>query len=298
MKQDTILVRVLGILENNQDEIRKMQLANSPNEFAALFESLHVEINEIVIANIANVICNFLFIENLNIEDLINFLREKLNNPFDILTLEREVADGFDDKFGTKTGLIREQYMLCEPISLSRFKNAARYHPTPVGAMNLALDYLRKANVQFDKSIFIDVGSGMGRNLLIASECPFSKIVGIELSRELHEIAEKNIRIYKSESQVCKNIESCCMDILDYELPNSECLILYFWGPFLSETYNKLHLKIIESIVQNKQKIMLVFLGDVFPVVEKSQHFRRMGMLETNDKTSPKDYFYLSFFTS
>ncbi len=44
----------------------------------------------------------------------------------------------------------------------------------------------------------IDIGSGKGRVLLIASEFGFKKAIGVEISKVLHDISEKNIKIYKT----------------------------------------------------------------------------------------------------
>src|SRR5690242_3123851 len=46
---------------------------------------------------------------------------------------------------------------------------------------------------------FIDVGAGKGRALLLASELPFRKIIGVELSKELARIAAHNIHKWKQE---------------------------------------------------------------------------------------------------
>ncbi|MFZ0635589.1 MAG: class I SAM-dependent methyltransferase, partial [Candidatus Acidiferrales bacterium] len=43
--------------------------------------------------------------------------------------------------------------------------------------------------ISFEEFEFVDFGSGKGRVLLMASEVPFKKIVGIEFSPELHAIA-------------------------------------------------------------------------------------------------------------
>ena len=63
---------------------------------------------------------------------------------------------------------------------------------------------------------FVDMGSGKGRALLVASELPFAKIVGVELSQELHQIAEENVRRYRPESQLCTAFFLHCMNAVEY----------------------------------------------------------------------------------
>jgi len=85
--------------------------------------------------------------------------------------------------------------------------------------------------VQPDEFTFVDLGSGKGRTLLMASDYPFHRIVGIELLAELNQIARKNIRAYFSERQRCFKIESSAGDARDFQFPQ-ESLVLYLFNPF------------------------------------------------------------------
>jgi hypothetical protein len=66
---------------------------------------------------------------------------------------------------------------------------------TPIRRRLLGLS--AKFSIQFSWShtllSSLILGSGKGRALLVASELPFAKIIGVELSRELHRIAEQNL---------------------------------------------------------------------------------------------------------
>src|SRR5579864_7137056 len=55
---------------------------------------------------------------------------------------------------------------------------------------------------------FIDLGSGKGRVLLMASDYPFKRIIGVEFMLELHRVAQKNIAGYSSDRQQCRQIET------------------------------------------------------------------------------------------
>src|ERR1700688_3075147 len=60
---------------------------------------------------------------------------------------------------------------------------------------------LADSRIAFEDFTFIDFGSGKGRALLLASEYPFRRIVGLEFSPELHLTAEENIARYTSATQ-------------------------------------------------------------------------------------------------
>jgi SAM-dependent methyltransferase len=84
--------------------------------------------------------------------------------------------------------------------------------------------------IEFDKFTFVDLGSGKGRTLLLASEYPFRRIVGVELIAELHRAAEENIRLYRSATQRCSQIEAVCADACEFVLPATP-LVLYLFNP-------------------------------------------------------------------
>ena len=84
--------------------------------------------------------------------------------------------------------------------------------------------------IEFDKFTFIDLGSGKGRTLLMASEYPFMKIIGVELLPELHQLAQENLASYKSESRKCFTLEAVCGDATDFPFP-AEPVVLYLFNP-------------------------------------------------------------------
>ena len=70
----------------------------------------------------------------------------------------------------------------------------AFYHPSHP---KFLFEVFGALNIDFENYTFVDLGSGKGRALLVASEFPFREVVGVEFARELHEIACKNVRSYR-----------------------------------------------------------------------------------------------------
>src|SRR3982074_423196 len=81
------------------------------------------------------------------------------------------------------------------------------YQPTEPA---LFQEMMASLPIEFEQFTFVDLGSGKGRTLLMASEYPFMKIVGVELIAELHRAAQQNIRAYRSPTQRCVQIEALC----------------------------------------------------------------------------------------
>ncbi len=54
--------------------------------------------------------------------------------------------------------------------------------------------------IDYRQFVFVDFGFGKGTALLLATEFPFKRIIGVEFSPELHRIAEENIKRFPKNS--------------------------------------------------------------------------------------------------
>ena len=245
-----------------------------------------------VAANTMSIIHHYVSAGNVELPGLIRFLES--NKDLDYQTLLREERDGFDKQYGTVTSSILRQYELPEEVSLYRFKTSNRCHPSPVASVKMALKELPEYGVRYEDYVFIDIGSGLGRNLLLASAHPFRKIIGIEHSQYLTDITRENIRIYQSPEQQCKSIEVHCADAFQYEFPQ-ENLVLYFWRPFTDEVAAA-YLKKLEAFVQQTPyKLVLVFLGLVYPVIRNAPSLELLNIEYTPDLMNETEYFPITF---
>src|SRR5690349_18717140 len=143
--------------------------------------------------------------EKLSLENLIGFLKMIVNNPVDNQAVLNEMENSFDSRFNTKTSTVFHQYELPEKVSVDRFEHAHKYVPSPVESVNQVLKALPAYGVRYEDFIFADIGSGMGRNLLLAAHFPFKRIMGIELSTYLHQQALSNVQKYQSDKICCNN---------------------------------------------------------------------------------------------
>src|SRR5579871_6319392 len=94
------------------------------------------------------------------------------------------------------------------PSARESFSHAQFYMPTHP---KLVYRVLRLLNPQPGRYDFVDLGSGKGRVLLIASEFPLHRVIGVEFDERLHAIAQQNIGQFHGRRQ-CSHVESICMD--------------------------------------------------------------------------------------
>ena len=95
-----------------------------------------------------------------------------------------------------------------------------------LGALHL------QTHLDFRDFVFVDMGSGKGRTLLMASDYPFRRIVGVELLPALHQAARENLSKYRSESQKCFALETICADATEFAF-HAEPTVLYLFNPLL-----------------------------------------------------------------
>lgn len=105
------------------------------------------------------------------------------------------------------------------------------YQPTEAALFHEMLSALREqTGCDFRDFIFIDLGSGKGRALLMASDYPFRRIVGVELLPQLHRAAQDNLTKYRSETQQCFVVQSICANAAEFRFPE-EPIVLYLFNP-------------------------------------------------------------------
>lgn len=132
-----------------------------------------------------------------------------------------------DEKYGTDTGGLHEIGSL-DVIGVAGAGSATRYEPSGRGMVQVALERL---GIDFRDYSFIDFGSGKGRVLIVAAGYPFKSVIGIEFSRELHEIAERNIALLPAEAVCAGSLKAVHGDAAAFELPRDN-LVCYFYNPF------------------------------------------------------------------
>lgn len=111
-----------------------------------------------------------------------------------------------------------------------RAQHAVEYYPTSRLEFSMLLEQL-STDRDLRQFTFIDFGSGKGRVILMASEFPFRRCIGVELSPMLHEAAVRNIETFRSPRQSCLDVESNLGDATSFKFP-VEPLVVFFFNPF------------------------------------------------------------------
>lgn len=141
-------------------------------------------------------------------------------------------------------------------ISSENKKFAAKYDPSPISPLKEIFRTFRPT----ENDVFIDIGSGKGLTLLIASDFCFKKIIGIEFSSELVEIAVKNINKYVKRG----NIYVVEIDASLYTFTDESYIFMF--NPFSRSIMEKVMNNLIISYAQFPRSLILIYNN---PVLEE-----------------------------
>jgi SAM-dependent methyltransferase len=143
----------------------------------------------------------------------------------------RERASGrrFDRDHHATTQAILFLSQLDDNRASEAYAHATHYEPVPIPAFRALLSHLTQDVIR--TSTFVDVGSGMGRAVLLASEYAFKQIVGIELSPALHAVACTNLAEATGLKCGCRDVRLRRGDARRFRYPKGD-LVVFLFNPF------------------------------------------------------------------
>lgn len=184
----------------------------------------------------------------------------------------------FDRRFGVETSEAVTVENLDVPESLRG--DAVEYNATSGAKFGCLLSDL---SINYQEFVFVDFGSGKGKVLLMAADFPFDKIIGVELSASLSQVATENISRYRSRRQQCRDITAMCADATTFEYPDQP-LLLYFFNPFSETILRKVVENIGTSLQKNPRTILIVYYNPQHEqVFRDSERFDRVELANWND---------------
>lgn len=174
--------------------------------------------------------------------------REAVRLRFQIASDQR-----FDRKYGVNTCGLTQLTELS--VGHGDIADCVYYDATPV---KLLEKIFKRLPADLEQFVFVDFGSGKGRVLLAACRLPFKCVIGVEFARELHEIALRNVGLYKDPARHCADVRSVCVDAREFEIPDDKC-VLFFYRPFLGPIFRQVLERIVSSYRVRPRKMYLIY---------------------------------------
>ena len=159
-------------------------------------------------------------ISELGLGELLRFAPEYL------FELVRHQGDIFDRRYGTDTNRSVPVSDL-DPVGHHQ-GSAELYWPVPESSFSQMLKAVDLPLAQFT---FIDLGCGKGRGLILAAEQGCNRVIGVEFSAKLCEVARSNVGLFRKARPAAPPMEVVCEDATTYVFPDGP-LLLFLFDPF------------------------------------------------------------------
>lgn len=169
-----------------------------------------------------------------------------------LLQYHPETDLSFDRKHGTDTGgRVSPRQIVFPNAEAARSAMVYVASPAPVTRW-----LLRQLHIDFPEFSFVDVGSGKGRVLLVASDFGFREVIGVEISQELCDTAIRNAAAYGPQAA---NIDIRCADAAEMELPAGPT-VFHLYHPFDETMLDRVLANIQRTHVSSPARRLIAYL--------------------------------------
>jgi 16S rRNA G966 N2-methylase RsmD len=130
------------------------------------------------------------------------------------------------------------------------------YAPSAYGNIRRILQAL---DIHAGDDVFIDFGSGKGRVVIMAALHPFARVVGVERSPALNDVARRNLERARKRMQ-CHSVEVVTADAAVYDVPD-DATIVYFASPFSGEILDAVLDNVKASLMRAPRELLVISHG-------------------------------------
>jgi hypothetical protein len=173
------------------------------------------------------------------------------------------VADAaFDPIYGVDTG------GHIHPRSLHDVDSDTRIYGNEYTATRWLLfkQMICASDIEAQRYTFVDYGSGKGRVLLLASQLPFRRVIGVEYSPTLQRIADQNLRVARFANRRSGPVELVRMNAVRFSIPEDP-MVLYFFNPFARQIMERVRDNLARSYEINPRSIVVIYHTPAHPNV-------------------------------
>lgn len=125
--------------------------------------------------------------------------------------------------------------------------------------------------------VFIDLGSGKGRVVLLAARYPFDRVIGVEISEELNQIARENLERERPRLR-CPEVDIVTADLAAYELPD-EVTHVYMYNPVTGPLFETVLGKILASLERRPRPLRVIYACPDEPLRQALEETGRFRLL-------------------
>jgi len=216
-------------------------------------------------------------IRDLGLAATLDQLPSYLLTPLTMRRLKRRKLaelsrDGFDAAHGTDTAgvLVGRELGPC----VTRAGHVVMpYETTSEAAVRLALDGL---SPDFTRSVFVDLGCGKGKPLMIASTYPYRRLIGVDISPACVAVARRNVARYGPVKIDPSRVELRVQDAMDFEFP-LDPLVVYLYNPFPGAVLDRVVANLEASLRERPRQAAVIYVNPhALSALRQSELFERV----------------------
>jgi len=183
----------------------------------------------------------------------------------------------FDEENGVRTsGLIAGRHL---KSGHRHDRHSTAYYGVAPSVFAVLMRRWRRLNPAacMEETVFLDIGAGMGRAVLLAAEMPFREVAGVELHPTLAQIARRNLARWRAAGRVkagkARIVEG---DAIGFALPASP-IVAFLFNPFGATVLKRLLKKWQEALATQPNCLDLIYVNNEHEsVLEKASGFGRL----------------------
>jgi len=195
-------------------------------------------------------------------------------------SLERSLATRaerrFDRRFGTETRSLYGRAVADAPAESGN--DGKGYESTSQGALRLIV---RSVTRRPEDWVFVDIGSGKGKVVIMAAALGFREAIGVEYSPSLARLGEQNVRVFRESHPAAPPTQLTVGDATEIDLPAGP-LFVFLYNPFGEATIAAFLENLARSLAATPRPLVLAYLNPRHArVFDDCPFLRKTNVVET-----------------
>lgn len=188
----------------------------------------------------------------------------------------------FDKLYGTETSGLLPGTRIAAGTGFAPEDLTAYYGVAPSILRGVVDLWLRECKPleAIEKTVFLDVGAGKGRAMLLASQYPFLRVEGMELNTDLASAIDKNMQIWNANNTTEALAPMVLQqgDATRLPLPR-EPTLAYLFHPFEAKLLRRFLRHVQQSVTEHPRPFDLVYVNaEHDSLLDKNRGLRRLWM--------------------
>ena len=192
-----------------------------------------------------------------------------LVNTFKLLT--------YEGKYEKQLGISTHSIVNLDQLTLDG-DNSDQNHHYQGASYYILFSIFEKLPLHLKNKPFIDFGCGKGRALFVAEQCGFTKLIGVDIAKELIDDADENKKRYQLKNTQ-SSIDFIFSDATKYKIPD-DAAVFYFFNPFGAEIIQQVLDNIKESVKQHPREINCIYLNPKYKTIFEQNGFKVLNEIK------------------